>query len=118
MARAAFLEAQIQQVIEKLTSHEKEDIASYLRNQFNELRRQVTDFKNEHIMTHMTAIAKETNAFEARIAEELRRIYEQIWKTKKLLTEAFIGKEKNIIFRFTVIYGKYLKIYIFFDLFH
>jgi hypothetical protein len=34
----------------------------------------VRDFKNEDVMTHMAAIAKEANAFEARIAEELRRV--------------------------------------------
>jgi uncharacterized protein involved in exopolysaccharide biosynthesis len=51
-----------------------EEIASYLRNQLNELRRLVRDFKNEDVMTHMDAIAKEANAFEARIAEELKRV--------------------------------------------
>ncbi len=57
-----------------MTFHGKDKIASYLRNLFNELRRLVRDFKNEHIITHTIAIAKEANAFEARIAEELRRV--------------------------------------------
>ncbi len=59
-----------------------EEIANYLRNQLNELRRLVGDFKNEDVMTHMSAIAKEANDFEARIAEELKRVISKYEKPK------------------------------------